>query len=139
MLFALLVGCRLQEGEYALDYAPVDVDSCDLYQGGQIAPDTEGALSYAGDVLVFDFDGGDALEFAVSGTTFTREVDDEVWLNDVCWLAIEQEDAGEVLTGTTFAGRTEWVGVLQGDCGVVDAFIQDPCRVEFNWSGARED
>jgi hypothetical protein len=135
-----LLACRLPEGEYAFDYETVDVDSCDIYQGGQIADDAEGDLSYDGDVLVFEFDGtDDPLAFVVQGTTFSRTAADEVWLNDVCWLAVEQEDVGEQTSGTTFAGRTEWVGVLEGDCGVFDAFIDDPCRVEFDWSGELEE
>ena len=140
MLLALLAGCRLQEGDYDFAYEPVEVDTCDLYQGGAIADDTEGELSWDGAVLVFAFDGtDDALAFAVQGGAFSREAQDEVWLDDACWLAIEQEDVGETTSPTSFSGRTEWVGVLEGDCGLFDALIDDPCRVEFAWSGQRED
>ena len=142
LLFSLLACIRLQEGSYDFDYDPVSEDSCDIYGGGQIAEDTEGALSWDDGTLLFEFDGADdALEFDVDGTTFTREVEDDVYFaGDVgCWLAVEQQDTGEMESNGAFVGHTEWLGVLQGACGVFDAMFDDPCTVAFDWSGQRQE
>ena len=141
MLFAVLLGCvRLQEGDYEVDYAPVSEDSCGIYDGAEGAPDATGTLAWEDDTLVFAFDGeDDDLVFDVSGTTFSRDEEGAVALDDTgaCFFATERTDAGRMLSNTTFEGESSLVAVLQGSCTVQQQVFDDPCTVAFSWEGAR--
>ncbi|MES2643996.1 MAG: hypothetical protein V4850_31190 [Myxococcota bacterium] len=138
MLLALLVGCvRLEEGDYTLDYSVVTVDTCNLYDGGQVAADTTGELSWESGTLVFELDGtDDDLVFEVAGRAFARESLGVAALDDDCALATVQDDMGEMSSDTTFVGATDITADFEGDCGGWEIVFDTPCLVAFDWAGA---
>lgn len=141
MLLALLVACvHLEEGDYELDYDPVKLDTCNLYDGEQVSADTTGELSWEDDTLVFEIDGtDDDLEFEVDERAFTRESFGLVALDDSCALATVQDDAGEMLSSTSFEGETRIAADFQGDCTLWEFAFDTPCLVEFDWEGEYDD
>ncbi|MDP2313962.1 MAG: hypothetical protein Q8P41_13730 [Pseudomonadota bacterium] len=141
MLLVLLVACvRLKEGDYGLDYDPVKLDTCNLYDGGQVSADTTGELAWEEDELVFELDGtDDDLVFEVEDTDFTRESFGLVPLDDNCALATVQDDEGTMLSDTDFEGETRLTADFQGDCVLWEIVFDPPCLVEFDWEGTYAD
>lgn len=137
MLLALLVACvRLEEGDYELDYDPVKVDTCDLYDGGQVAPDTTGALTWEDGTIVFEVDGADDdMVFEVDGKDFARETHGLVPLDDNCALATVQDDVGVMLSNDRFEGETNLVAGFEGSCAFYEVIFDTPCLVAFDWKG----
>ncbi len=137
MLLALLVACvRLEEGDYELDYQPVKVDTCNLYDGGQVAVDTTGEVSWDDATLVFEFEEtDDDLEFEVDGKDFSRESEGLVPLDDDCALTTVQDDVGKMLSSTSFEGETKIVADFEGSCALYEMAFDPPCLVEFDWAG----
>lgn len=136
-MLLLLVACvRLQEGEYAVDFAPVDVDTCDVYQGGEAVPDGVAAVSSPDGGLAMAL-GEEVLAFDQHGQAFSRESEGELYFEDsgACSFVTAQTDAGEVTSPTTFAARTTLTARLRGDCEIWQEVFDDPCEIAFDWTG----
>ncbi|MFN7144677.1 MAG: hypothetical protein ACK4YP_12955 [Myxococcota bacterium] len=138
-MLLLLVACvRLQEGDYTVDFAPVDVDTCDVYHGGEAVPDGAAAVSFPDGGLEVVFAGADdVLSFDLHGDAFSRESEGELYFEDsgACSFVTAQIDAGEVTSSTTFSVRTALTGVLRGDCEIWQEVFDDPCEIAFDWTG----